>query len=303
MTPVSYIVHRRTKKTGGRENMQRNQTEANKSGVHGIARALVDARLSGRALKAYPGTMPFSLEEAYSIQDAAIGMWPDEIAGWKVGRITGEEEQKLGAGRLAGPIFSSSIKAARDTVDMHVFPGGFVAVEGEVVIIVGEDAPADKTEWTTDEAAALIKTITAGVEVASSPFPGINDNGPLVTISDFGNNFGLIIGDEIPDWRSLNYTDWRCETIIDGVSVGRDTPANIPGGPIESLRFLLSNCAKRGIPLKKGMAVSTGAITGVHEARAGQTATVTFSGVAPIHCNLLGFAPARALASKLRNPA
>lgn len=271
--------------------MQRKQPVAKNSGPDQVARAFVSARRQGVRLDAYPGEPPFTLDDAYAIQDSAIELWPDQIAGWKVGRILGADERKYGVDRLAGPIFKSSIKPAAASVDMNVFSDGFVAVEGEVVIILRDNAPTDKLSWTTDEAADLIETIVAGVEIASSPFPGINDGGPLVTISDFGNNFGLIIGEEIPEWNAFQYADWQCETLIDGVSVGKASPANIPGGPVESLRFLLENSARRGLPLRKGMAVSTGAITGVHEARAGQSATVAFKGAAPIHCKLLGLNP------------
>ncbi|MDP2117545.1 MAG: 2-keto-4-pentenoate hydratase, partial [Brevundimonas sp.] len=48
-----------------------------------IARAFVEARRSARALATYPGTAPESLEAAYAIQDDAIALWPDRIAGWK----------------------------------------------------------------------------------------------------------------------------------------------------------------------------------------------------------------------------
>jgi 2-keto-4-pentenoate hydratase len=271
--------------------MQQKQPAAKKPDPNAIARAFVDARLRGARLAAYPGEPPLSLQDAYAIQDAAIDLWPDTIAGWKVGRILGADEHKYGVDRLAGPIFKASVKPAANIVDMNVFSDGFVAVEGEVVIILKDDAPANKLDWSAVDAAALIEKIVAGVEIASSPYPGINESGPLVTISDFGNNFGLIVGGEIPDWRAFHYADWQCETLIDGQSVGKATPANIPGGPVESLRFLLENSARRGLPLKKRMAVSTGAITGVHEARAGQSATVAFKGVDPIHCRLLGFDP------------
>lgn len=271
--------------------MQRKQPAIKKPGSSDIAEAFVEARLRGQAITAYPGAMPQSLEEAYLIQDAAIGLWPDAISGWKVGRIVGADEQRLGVDRLAGPIFKSSIRTAQSDAPIPVFKNGFAAVEGEVVIILGADAPVGKSDWTTQEAAALIHSIAAGVEIASSPFSGINESGPLVTISDFGNNFGLIIGQEIPDWREFKYDAWQCETFIDGISVGKDSPANIPGGPIESLRFLLTISAERGLPLKKGMAVSTGAITGVHEVVAGQRARVQFVGVDPIRCELTKFTP------------
>lgn len=269
--------------------MQQKQTTANFAEAGEIARRFVSARRSGRKVSAFPGSKPQTLGEAYRIQDAAIAQWPDEIIGWKVGRITGADEAKYGVDRLAGPIFKAGLKQSRGKVGAAVFEEGFAAIEGEVVIALGADAPEDKTDWTIEEARALIGGVYAGVEIASSPFPDINDHGPLVTISDFGNNNGLIVGGEIPLWRNHRYSEWVCETLIDGVSVGRESPAAIPGGPVESLRFLLSLCALRGLPLKKGMMVSTGAVTGVHEIKIGQSAAVTFDGVTPVYCAIEAF--------------
>jgi len=39
------------------------------------------------ALQDYPGPLPATLAEAYARQDAAINLWPDDIAGWKVGGV------------------------------------------------------------------------------------------------------------------------------------------------------------------------------------------------------------------------
>jgi 2-keto-4-pentenoate hydratase len=58
----------------------------------------------------------------------------------------------------------------------------------------------------------------------------------------------------------------------------------MPGGPLESFRFLLEACARRGRPLRAGQLVSTGAITGVHEIRSGQSARVSFGRYGDLHC-------------------
>ncbi len=36
-----------------------------------------------------------------------------------------------------------------------------------------------------------------GIEIASSPLQNINDYGPAVVASDFGNNAGLLLGAEV----------------------------------------------------------------------------------------------------------
>jgi 2-keto-4-pentenoate hydratase len=60
------------------------------------------------------------------------------------------------------------------------------------------------------------------------------------------------------------------ETFIDGVSVGKGGAASIPGSPLAALAFLLGHVASRGRPLKKGMLVTTGASTGIHDIAAGR---------------------------------
>lgn len=249
------------------------------------ASALVEARLAGRALPEYPGVHPATIQEAYEIQGDAIRLWPDRLAGWKVGRINPPFDAEFGTDRLAGPIFSRQITMAGSAPSAAlVIQGGFGAIEGEIVIEAAADAPAGKLDWTLPEALELVKTLRIGVEIASSPFPGINDHGPLVTISDFGNNNGLILGSEIPDWRSAAPSDWSLRTLIDGAVVGAADASSIPGGPFESFRALLEICARRGLPIRRGMQISTGAVTGVHVIRAGQSARIEMAGLPAIDC-------------------
>ncbi|MFN3312526.1 MAG: 2-keto-4-pentenoate hydratase [Hyphomonas sp.] len=264
------------------------------------ARSFTDARIMAQALPDYPGTPPQSLSEAYAIQAQAIRLWPDRIVGWKVGKINPPWDAALGTDRLAGPIFARDLtQASDDPVDAFVFEGGFGAVEGEVIIVCGADTPAGKLTWTIEEAADFIGEMIVGAEIASSPFRGINDLGPLVTISDFGNNNGLILGASIRDWQDASPADWRFRTVIDQVEIGQADATSIPGGPIESFRALLEICAARGMPLREGMYVSTGAVTGVHAIQAGQSAVVEMEGYPEIKLNMLRKTPTDKLAQSL----
>jgi 2-keto-4-pentenoate hydratase len=251
-----------------------------------IAQAFVGARRQASALSAFPGEPPTDLETAYAIQDQAIGLWPDAIAGWKIGRVPPAWVNGLGAERLAGPIFSRLVWSALagETIRFPVYDGGFAAVEAEFVFRMAANAPPDKTDWTAEEAADLMAALHIGVELAGSPLATINALGPPVVVSDFGNNHGLILGPEIPNWRARRDEDLSCETFIDGQSVGRGSAASVLGGPLSSLVFLLEHTAKRGRPLKTGQLVSTGAATGIHDVAIGQHARVSFGALGEIQC-------------------
>ncbi|MFN3537099.1 MAG: 2-keto-4-pentenoate hydratase, partial [Brevundimonas sp.] len=67
-----------------------------------IAHTFVDARTRALALADYPGQVPGGMDAAYAIQDEAIDLWDDQIAGWKIGRIPDAWLERLNAPRLAG---------------------------------------------------------------------------------------------------------------------------------------------------------------------------------------------------------
>ncbi len=248
-----------------------------------IARAFVGARRSGRALDGYPGIQPESLEAAYLIQDEAIADWPDRIAGWKLGRIPPPLDARFGAGRLTGPIFSRNVWTAGQTpTRFSVIEGGFAAVEAEYVLEIGETVP-DRAGWTVETVAPLVSRVFVGVEIAGSPFAGINDHGPAVTASDFGNNAGLILGGEIAGWRD-RLSGLTCTMTVNDTVVGRGGATAIPGGPLDSLAFLLNLLNLRGRQLEAGQLISTGAATGVHDIRIGQSAVADFGPDGRIDC-------------------
>ncbi len=265
--------------------------------VAGIAQRFVSARLAGESLPDYPGGIPASAAEAYACQDAAIRLWPEPLVGWKVGLVAPSLRPEFGAERLVGPIFQSLLRPIdADLMTCPVFVGGFAAVEAEFVFRVARDVPPGQVEWTEAEAASYMDGLYVGVEIASSPLAAINDLGPVVTASDFGNNFGLLIGSAITRWQSDHWQtfDWsslRCETFIDDRQVGSGSAVSIPGGPLAALVFALSLCARRGYPLRAGQYVCTGATTGVHDIRSGQQARIDFHSAGTIRCRV---APASA---------
>lgn len=251
-----------------------------------IARRLVAARRAAQALPDYPGALPRTLDEGYAVQDRAIALWGQPIAGWKVGRIPEAWERKLGEERLVGPIFADAVQLATGGHPgrFAAIGGGFAAVEAEFVFRLGADAPPERTQYSHEDAAALVDALAIGIELAGSPLPDINLLGPPIVVSDFGNNAGLIVGPEIPGWRDLADAELRCETFIDERSVGHGGAGSIAGGLLAALAFALSRCAQRGYPLKAGMWVTTGAATGIHDILAGQSAMISFGRWGRLHC-------------------
>ncbi|TCP33732.1 2-keto-4-pentenoate hydratase [Sphingomonas sp. BK235] len=245
-----------------------------------IARAFVEARRRAVALPAFPGAVPPALGPAYAVQDAALALDGRRVAGWKVGRINPPRE---GKDRLAGPIFADQVVVG-DGAAMPIFAGGFGAAEAEFLLRIGHAPDPEQRLFTLDAARALIDAVHVGIEIASSPFPGINDHGPTVTIADFGNNNGLVVGAAIPDWRDLELNDWPVELRINGSVIGTGTAATMLDGPFGAARFLFEHLASRGIAAEPGQWISTGAVTGVHPVAVGDSVAARFDGRWTIGC-------------------
>jgi 2-keto-4-pentenoate hydratase len=257
-----------------------------------ISTAFVDARRAGHVLPDFPGAYPLSMDEAYHIQDNAIALTAREVGGWKVGRVAAELVDAYGAVRIGGPIFSDQIVCAADgeIVAMPVLPG-FAAVEAEILLKIGE---VPDGELTLANAPAYISEVRLGIEIASSPFPGINQHGPAVTASDFGNNFGLVVGPAIANWQDVDLLNTTARLEIDGLTQGEGVMADMLDGPFGSLVFINSMLRRRNLSLNVGDWISTGAITGVHAITAGCSATASFADAYSVSCRTVPYQGAAA---------
>lgn len=254
---------------------------------HRIAATFVDARLLARRVDVYPGEFPQDLNAAYEIQDRAIALHPHEIGGWKVGRIPTHLVAEYGANRLAGPIFANRIVMApqNQQVAMPILPG-FAAVEAELMLRIGATPPP---VLDLASAANFVDQICFGIEVASSPYSEINLHGPTVTVSDFGNNFGLVLGPPMVDWRQMDLMSPTVKLAINDQLIGTSSLAQMLDGPFGSVVFLNELLHRRGMPLQAGQWISTGAITGVHEIAVGQSARATFGDSQVASCIITSF--------------
>jgi 2-keto-4-pentenoate hydratase len=149
---------------------------------------------------------------------------------------------------------------------------------------VGEQVDPDRPNYTLEEAAGVIDEVRIGIEIARSPFTGINDNGAAVTVSDLGNSKALMIGAVVPFGGQTDFVSWPVTTTVDSKMVGEGRADALPDGPFGAVRFLLEHLAQRGIALPVGSWISTGAITGVHVISVGTRVVATFGSDYRIVC-------------------
>ena len=247
------------------------------SDVAGIAEQFVRARLAARALPEYPGVVPPDLGDGVSLPGAAIARWPDRSRGWKVGRIPPAQQARYAEERLVGPVFRPTCASPRpgDIVDCPVFEGGFAAVEAEIVICVGRDAPPDKIEWTLDEAAELGRRAVHRHRDRGQPARDINELGAGRGRLGFRQQLGRRRrhrGERLARAARGHCAELHRRRIRRRAASRRIATARSPRWPSRSRK-----CARRGRPLQAGAVISTGMITGVHDIRPGQRSRHVFA--------------------------
>ncbi|MDK9697897.1 MAG: fumarylacetoacetate hydrolase family protein [Siculibacillus sp.] len=247
--------------------------------IEAIAAAFVAARREARALVDFPVRLPEVLDDSVAVQEAALRLTGERIAGWKVAMVPPALRVPLAAERLAGPVDATTLTTclAHATVEVAVHADGFAAVEAEFVVVIGREPKPGPDGFTADGVRDAVASIHAGVEVASSPLPSLNDLGPLAVVCDHGNNAGVVVGPEISGWRDRPPTILTTRTRVAGRPVGEGSAASVPGGPLGAVAWLAGHLAGRGRRLAAGDIVSTGMTTGVHVVRPGQSARVDFA--------------------------
>lgn len=220
-----------------------------------IAEMLIGARQDRRPLEIPPDALqPGTVAEAYAIQDLIVERLGGHSA-WKVGPAGSAGDEPRCAALLSRD-FSMSPS------DLSAAP--FVSrplVEAEIAVRFSRDIPLGDTPIDADAVIGAIGSVHCALEVLSPRFRDRRAMPALLSLADLQNNAGVVLGSGLENWRSLEFADVAFELNFDG----RETLRG-PGGPstaevIEMLVWLANHAAGRGLAIRAGHVVITGART------------------------------------------
>jgi len=240
------------------------------------ARLLLHARGDFRRIRGFPeNCRPADMVDAYLIQKAFAEEWELPVVGYKIG-CTAKDQQKLLRikhpfyGRVFGPFMRQS--------PTELSAGAFhmLGLEAEFAFRLKNPIKPRKVPWTEEDVAKKIGTLHPAIEVIDTRLDDWIARGPASIVADNGANAALVIGEAIPDWRSLDLAKVRVALRVDGEIVARGTGRRALGHPVKALTWLANTLSEAGMTIERDQVVTTGTVTGLHYANAGQTARAEF---------------------------
>jgi 2-keto-4-pentenoate hydratase len=253
--------------------------------VKKAAELLIKARNDGRKMEALPSEAePKTLDDAYAIQDEILKIIGLKLAGWKVALTNDEAMERAGAKEpAAGPLFAKHVMTAPQTIEGgQETVGGF---ECEFAFRLGKDIPAEGAPYTGQIVAAAIESLhpaieVVGLRIANRPALGVSG-----TVADHAGNYSFVYGPAVDGWQKLDLPKCGVRHLVDGEEVATSNGANVLDNPLNSLAWLANHLSKRGMQLKAGQWITTGAATGPIPAPVGSTVTADFGvlGTVEVH--------------------
>jgi 2-keto-4-pentenoate hydratase len=227
-------------------------------------------------------TLRMTIDDAYALQLAVAGLRQrrgEAIAGYKVGCISPTMQAQLGLDRpVFGHVFASEVRRSSVALDPDQFDG--LAIEGEFAVRLAQDIP--DADWLRGHAAEAISTCFAVIELHNYVFR----NTPHDAQELIGNNAihaGAIVPVvEAPLRHPSELLDAEVQVSINGTTLGAESGAALPGGPLESLIQLVEHLARYERILQRGQIVLTGSPLGLYRVGDGDRIEVRSSRSLPV---------------------
>ena len=204
-----------------------------------------------------PHVSILSMEDSYRVQDAVAQMRIDKgerVAGYKVGCTSTAIRSQFGLQEpIHGRVFRPHVY--EEGAELYWNDYANCAIEPEMVLTIGKDLRGESLS----EAELIdgIAYVSPGIEVHNYTF-WFQPTTVQELICSGGIHAGLVVGDERVPPGELSFRNESFAVLKDGETVTRAPAREIMGGPLNSLRWLVSFLTGNGSFLGKGSVVIPG---------------------------------------------
>ncbi len=207
-----------------------------------------------------PQDTPATISDAYDIQDRYVALLHSEhgaTVGYKVGLTSATMQAFCGIDHpIAGAVLARRVYRSGAIVRRSAY--GRLGLEFEIAVRIKSDVPVKGGPLTADLIESHIDGICAAIELVDDRDADYADLDVLSLVADNSWNGGIVLSEFSATWPDLKSVLGRATK--DHVAIGEGHGRDILGHPFNSVAWLASQLASRGVGLKAGQVVMTGSV-------------------------------------------
>ena len=207
-----------------------------------------------------PPDKPATISDAYDIQERYVALLRAEhgnAVGYKVGLTSAAMQKFCGIDHpIAGVVLASRVHQSGATVRRADY--GRLGLEFEIAVRIKSDVPVSGAPVTAEMVAPHIGGVCAAIELVDDRSADYGNLDVLSLVADNSWNAGIVLSEFSAKWPDLEPALGRATK--DGAGIGEGHGRDILGHPFNSVAWLATQLNSRGVGLKAGQIVMTGAV-------------------------------------------
>lgn len=241
-----------------------------------LAAQLTQAWNSRQPIDARPESGPASVEQAYTVQQAVWRKQARQLrpTTWKVGapdRQTIATTAAVLPQRIVKSLLQSPAQVPATLLRR-------LGIEAEIAVCFGRNLPLRAEPYRREEILDAIASVHVAMELVDTRLNDPDAAGPLWRLADSLLNGGLVLGEAIPNWRTLNFSGLAVRVLANASclveTLGRP--------PLDDLFYCLPWWIEHVGGAQTGDIVTTGAWNGVHWVDLPTKVAVEFAGIGSV---------------------
>ena len=202
-----------------------------------------------------------SIDDAYRVQEVLQQLLLQDgfgaIVGYKIALTSKAMQAMCGVDHpLAGAIFSSVVHQSPARLPLTQFIK--LGVEFETAVKLGADLPAQAGPHTRTSVAAAVTACMPAFELVEDRNADYNNLEAFGLIADNCWNGGIVLGQPVSDWQSLDLENAATRLWLNGEPAGEGKVGDAMGHPFEVVAWVANLLNQSGKALQKDMIVMTG---------------------------------------------
>ncbi|MBS20406.1 MAG: hypothetical protein CL733_05215 [Chloroflexi bacterium] len=206
---------------------------------------------------------PVNIDEAYEIQNEYMNLHangnPKGFSGYKIAFTTEVMQKHFGMDQPAyGRILTSNVYQSPHYFNSADFRR--LGVECEIAITIGKDIDLKSADINKDVVFESVESIALSYEIIDPRQNKMDNISAFDMISMNVSGAGVLLGNQIDNWKDIDIPNSQCELTIDGQTIGKGYGRDIDGHPVNPIVWLAKKLSDQGSYLKSGDIVVTGSM-------------------------------------------